>query len=131
MTSPSAYGSTEQCVTAELYDMDGILLTDTDFCDSTWSGPEIWTYQTYVSDQGDMSVGLHAGAGSWDESYNDVTMAYELVDEMDNVIDSGSMAFNDDYDMYLEEYVDVPSEGEYCMTVTLSLIHISEPTRPY
>ena len=131
MTSPSAYGSTEQCVTAELYDMDGILLTDTDFCDSTWSGPEIWTYQTYVSDQGDMSVGLHAGAGSWDESYNDVTMAYELVDEMDNVIDSGSMAFNDDYDMYLEEYVDVPSEGEYCMTVTLTEDGATEPFDAY
>jgi len=74
-----------------------------------------------------MSVGLHAGAGSWDQSYDDVTMSYELVDEMGNVIDDGSMAFNDDYDMYLEEYVDVPSEGEYCLTVTLTQDGETEP----
>ena len=127
MTSSWAYGATEQCVTAELYDMDGSLLTDMDFCDSTWSGPEIWAYDTYMSNEGDMTVGLHAGAGSWEQSYNDVTMTYELVDEMGNVIDDGSMAFDDEYNMYLEEYVDVPSEGEYCLTVTLIQDGATEP----
>ncbi len=118
LPAPTAYGETTMCVSANVYDEDETLVAEVaDMCASMWSGPSI----DYIglTDDGSMTLRMYASASSWSDAYDDITMNYEVVDEMNNVIDSGSASFMDDYSISIEEYIDVSEEGNYCVTVSL------------
>jgi hypothetical protein len=60
-----------------------------------------------------------AGAGAWGDSYDDITMLWAVSGADNTVVDQGSVAFSDESEVYAENFVDIPGEGEYCLTVEL------------
>ena len=128
----TAYGDNTMCVGGSIAAPDGTLLVSADeSCDSTWVGPEIRDWESNMNDEGDNTLRVTAGAGSWGDSYDDITLQWSVSDADNTVIDQGSVAFNDESEVSTENFVDIAGEGEYCLSVELVENGQTEPFDTY
>ena len=72
-----------------------------------------------MNNEGDNTLRVTAGAGTWSGEYDDITMQWSVSDADNTVIDQGSVAFSDESEVYVENFVDIAGEGEYCLSVEL------------
>ena len=115
-----AYGDNTMCAGGSIFAPDGALLVSaTETCESHWVGPEIQDWNNHMHDEGDNTLRVTAGAGAWGDSYDDITMLWAVSGADNTVVDQGSVAFSDESEVYAENFVDIPGEGEYCLTVEL------------
>ena len=115
-----AYGDNTMCAGGSIAAPDGTLLVSADEnCDSRWVGPEIRDWESNMNNEGDNTLRVTAGAGTWSGEYDDITMQWSVSDADNTVIDQGSVAFSDESEVYVENFVDIAGEGEYCLSVEL------------
>lgn len=126
------YGENTMCVGASISAPDGTTLVSADeTCDSTWNGPEIRDWESNMNNEGDNTLRVTAGAGTWSDSFDDITMHWAVSDADNTVIDQGSVAFNDESEVSTENFVDIAGEGEYCLSVELVENGETEPFDTY
>ncbi len=126
------YGENTMCVGASISAPDGTTLVSADeTCDSTWNGPEIRDWESNMNNEGDNTLRVTAGAGTWSDSFDDITMHWAVSDADNTVIDQGSVAFNDQSEVSTENFVDIAGEGEYCLSVELVENGETEPFDTY
>ena len=115
------YGTSTMCAGATLHADDGaLLMTADDFCKSMWTGPEIREWESRISDNGDNILNVSASAGHWSDEFNDVTMHWTVTDDADNaILDQGSELFMDESSVSANALIDIPGEGEYCLSIEL------------
>ncbi len=127
-----AYGDNTMCAGGSIAAPDGALLVSADEnCDSRWVGPEIRDWESNMNNEGDNTLRVTAGAGTWSGEYDDITMQWSVSDADNTVIDQGSVAFNDESEVSTENIVDIPGEGEYCLSVELVENGQTEPFDTY
>jgi len=126
------YGENTMCVGGSIFAPDGTsLVSAVENCDATWVGPEIRDWESNMNDEGDNTLRVTAGAGSWSDSFDDVTMHWAVSDADNMVIDQGSVVFNDESEVSTENFVDIAGEGEYCLSVELVENGETEPFDAY
>ncbi len=114
------YGENTMCVGGSMTAPDGTLLVSADEnCESDWVGPEIREWETNLYNGGENTLDVTASAGHWSDEFNDVTMHWTVTDADNAILDQGSVAFNDQSEVSTENIVDIPGEGEYCLSVEL------------
>lgn len=84
-----------------------------------------------MNNEGDNTLRVTAGAGTWSDSFDDITMHWAVSDADNTVIDQGSVAFNDESEVSTENFVDIAGEGEYCLSVELVENGETEPFDTY
>ena len=127
-----AYGDNTMCAGGSIFAPDGALLVSaTETCERSWLGPEIQHWDSGINDEGDNTLRVMASAGSWGDSYDDITMQWSVSDADNMVIDQGSVAFSDESEVYVENYVDIAGEGEYCLSIDLVENGQTEPFDSY
>ncbi|MDP6195341.1 MAG: hypothetical protein QF880_06470 [Candidatus Poseidonia sp.] len=127
-----AYGDNTMCAGGSIAAPDGALLVSADEnCASTWVGPEIRDWESNMNNEGDNTLRVTAGAGTWSGEYDDITMQWSVSDADNTVIDQGSVAFSDESEVYTENFVDIAGEGEYCLSVELVENGETEPYDAY
>ena len=127
-----AYGDNTMCAEGSIFAPDGTeLVSATITCESSWNGPEIQHWDSGINDEGDNTLRVMAGAGSWGDSYDDITMQWSVSDADNTVIDQGSVAFSDESEVYVENFVDIAGEGEYCLSIDLVENGQTEPFDSY
>ena len=115
-----SYGENTMCAGGSISAPDGLELVSATFtCEYSWSGPEIQDWNTHMNDEGDNTLRVTAGGGTWSDSYDDITMHWAVSDADSTVVDQGSVTFNEESEVYAENFVDIAGEGEYCLTVEL------------
>ena len=114
------YGTSTMCAGATLHADDGaLLMTADDFCKSMWTGPEIREWESRISDNGNNILNVSASAGHWSDEFNDVTMHWTVTDANNAILDQGSELFMDESSVSANALIDIPGEGEYCLSVEL------------
>lgn len=126
------YGDTVMCASASLSEADGatLVLEADNWCTGVWNGPEIRDYATYLDDAGDNQLHVSLEAGDWGDTYNDVTVNWEVVDTTDGAeqtLAQGSEAFVDSSTVSVESMVDISGPGDYCLEAELVQDGNTEP----
>ena len=118
--SDMEYGENMMCAGGSITGADGTtLVTADENCDSSWVGPEIREWETNLYNGGENTLDVTASAGHWSDEFNDVTMHWTVTDADNAILNQGSVAFNDQSEVSTEDSVDIPGEGEYCLSVEL------------
>ena len=127
-----AYGDKTMCVGGSISAPDGTsLVSAVEDCDSMWVGPEIRNWESQMYDEGDNTLRVAAGAGTWSGDYDDITMHWTVSDADNTVIDQGSVAFSGESEVSTEALIDIAGEGEYCLSVELLEDGETEPFDTY
>ncbi|MGB0594176.1 MAG: hypothetical protein ACPGSA_06045 [Poseidonia sp.] len=118
--SDMEYGENTMCVGGSITAPDGtFLVSAVENCDSTWAGPEIQEWNSRMSDEGDNTLRVMAEAGSWSDSFDDITMHWDVTDADGMVVGQGAESFQNDQSVYAENMVDISGPGDYCLNVEL------------
>ena len=126
------YGENTMCAGGSIAAPDGTsLVSAVENCDSTWTGPEIRDWESNMNNEGDNTLRVTAGAGTWSGEYDDITMHWAVSDADGAVVDQGSVAFSDESEVSAENMVDIAGEGEYCLSVELVENGETEPFDAY
>ena len=130
------YGETVMCASAILSEADGttLALEADNWCSGSWNGPEIRHHATHLQDAGDNQLQASVEAGHYYNTYNDVTVNWEVVDTTDGAqqtVAQGSEMFADSTTVQIETTVDISGPGDYCLRANLVENGQSEPFDTY
>jgi hypothetical protein len=99
-----------------------MILQAEEWCNGAWNGPEIRDYATYLDDAGDNQLQVSLEASDWGNTYDDVTVNWEVVDTTDGTeqtLAQGSEVFVDSSTVSVESMVDISGPGDYCLEAEL------------
>ena len=115
------YGENTMCTGGSITAPDGTsLVSAVETCDSMpWVGPEIRGWESQMNDEGDNTLRVTAGAGTWSGDYDDITMHWDVTDAAGMMVGQGTEAFQNEQSVYAENMVDISGPGDYCLNVEL------------
>ena len=126
------YGENTLCVGGSIASPDGTSLASAvENCDFMWVGPEIRDWESQMIDEGDNTLRVQAGAGTWSGDYDDITMHWDVTDADGMVVGQGAEAFQNEQSVYVENMVDISGPGDYCLNVELIENGKTEPFDNY
>ena len=126
------YGENTMCVGGSITAPDGtVLASAVENCDSMWVGPEIRDWESNMGNEGDNTLRVTAGAGTWSGDYDDITMHWDVTDADGTVVGQGAEAFQNEQSVYAENMVDISGPGDYCLNVELVENGKTEPYDTY
>ncbi|MEC8680504.1 MAG: hypothetical protein VXY14_00395 [Candidatus Thermoplasmatota archaeon] len=118
--SDMGYGENTLCAGGSITAPDGTsLVSAVENCDSMWAGPEIRDWESNMGNEGDNTLRVTAGAGTWSGDYDDITMHWDVTDADGTVVGQGAEAFQNEQSVYVENMVDISGPGDYCLNVEL------------